>query len=138
MGVKDSDRGYSRLMKALAEASAIRMTIGIHAEEGSGAKEDGPSIVEVAEANEYGLGVPARPAITTFTQKDTDAKIKKAADHAATGLKNGTPIGQSLDQIAQVWAGDIQEIYSAGLSPPNAEATIKRKGSSRSFTSKRA
>jgi len=127
----DRDKGYSKVMRALtASGDALRVTVGIHAEEGGAGKDGGATIVEVAEINEFGLGVPARPAISVYADQKGPEAIRAMAERAASGVGAGRPIAQSLDQMAQVFAGEIQDRYAAGIPPPNAPATIERKGSS--------
>jgi hypothetical protein len=128
----DRDNGYKRVMQALtASGGALRVTVGIHAEEGGAGKSDGATIVEVAEINEFGLGVPPRPVISVYADQKGPEAIRAMADRAAAGVGAGRPIAQSLDQMAQVFAGEIQDRYAAGVPPPNAPATIARKGSSK-------
>lgn len=105
------------------------MTVGVHAEEGSATAKGGKTVAEIATINEFGLGVPARPAISSWADGKTDA-VQILRDEMAKGLKARRPIGQSLDRVAQAWAGEVQAKISAGVPPPNAPATIKRKGSS--------
>jgi hypothetical protein len=130
MVTRDVDRGYRKVMQALSARSRHVVTVGIHSEEGAAGKAQGPTIAEVAEINEFGLGVPARPVISVYADQRGTELVALMRDRAAAGLKQGVPIAQSLDVVAQVAAGEIQERYAAGVPPPNSPATIARKGSS--------
>lgn len=132
MAVTDKDNGYRQMMASLASAKAIKITVGIHAEEGAASHADGGgmSVAEIAEANEFGLGVPARPFVSGWADQARPAamaKIKKALEDS---LKRKTSPAMALDALAQAFAGEVQEKISAGVPPPNSPATIARKGSS--------
>lgn len=131
-GVKitERDNGYKKLMKTLAANKRLAVTIGIHAEEGAAASSEGKSLAEVAEINEFGLGPPARPFITPFGDRMAEAGPKAIRDRYAAALKAGADPVQAIDQLAQVWAGEIVSAISAGIPPENAQSTKDRKGSS--------
>lgn len=62
--VKDTDRGFKSAMRNLKLMSA-GLTVGIHDEDGDKAKitpkgETTSTVMDVATAHEYGIGVPER------------------------------------------------------------------------------
>lgn len=126
--VTDRDKGYAKMIANLDATGKLAITVGIHSEEGEG-DHDGRSIVDIAEANEFGLGVPARPFVSGWADNYPDP-VGEMRDEAAAALKAGVSPTKRLDALAQVWAGDMQAEISAGIDPENAESTIERKGSS--------
>ena len=128
MPVSDRDNGYSRMLANIDATGRLAITVGIQAEEGA-ADDNGRSVAEIAETNEFGIGVPARPFVSGWADEKTDA-VQIMRDDAAAALKAGSSPAQRLDQRAQVWAGEMQARISAGIDPPNAPATVAKKGSS--------
>jgi hypothetical protein len=129
--VSDRDHGYRKMMRGLDKSTrGIEVTVGVHEEEGSSATASGKSVAEVAEINEFGEGPPARPAITGWAD-DRESKVladlRKAREEA---LAAGKSVAQRADQLAQGYAGEIQARIAGGIPPPNAESTIRKKGSS--------
>jgi len=129
MPVTDRDNGYARMIAALDATGKIAVTIGIHSEEGGG-DNGGRSVADIAEANEFGLGVPARPFVSSWADEHGSAFVTRMRDESALALKAGVSPAQRLDALAQIGAGEIQARIAAGIDPPNAPATIQKKGSS--------
>jgi hypothetical protein len=114
------------MLKALDEAKGLAITVGIHAEEGG--ESDGTTTVEdVANANEFGLGVPARPFIGPWADEKRDEAVRRMRDASAEALHAHKSPAQRLDQLAQVFAGEVQAKIASGIPPENAPATIARK-----------
>ncbi|HED5364335.1 hypothetical protein [Campylobacter jejuni] len=90
--------------------------------------ENGEYVASVAKTQEYGnLKIPARPFFRTAIQKN-QAKWLNI-------FKNQDLVNQdlelSLNQVGEIARGDIISSIMQTNTPPNAEATIKAKGSSK-------
>lgn len=118
------------MIEALDLAKDLEVTIGVHEEEGAGDEGNGRTVAEVAEANEFGMGVPPRPAITGWADENRDSFVTRMRDEAAAALRARVSPAQRLDALAQVGAGEIQARIAGGVPPPNAPSTIAKKGSS--------
>lgn len=118
------------MIAALDEAGALEITVGVHAEEGAGDEGNGRTVAEVAEANEFGLGVPARPAITGWADENAESFPSRMRAETEAALAAKVSPAQRLDALAQAAAGEIQSRIAGGVPPPNAPSTIARKGSS--------
>lgn len=129
MPVKDVDKGYAKMLANLDATGKIAITVGIHSEEGAG-DDGGRSIIDIAEANEFGIGVPARPFVSGWADEVQGEAVGRMRDESAAALKAGMSPAKRLDGLAQEWAGEMQGRISAGIDPPNAPATIAKKGSS--------
>lgn len=132
MSVRDRDRGYKALLKRLEDSGKKTVTVGIHEEEGAAQHGDeGPSVAEIGEINEFGLGVPERSFIRAWVDENTSANDERLRK-LATGVVKGTVASaeQALDQFGLFAVGSIQQRIADGIEPENAESTIARKGSS--------
>lgn len=130
MSITDKDTGLKALL-ARCKASKLAITVGVHEAEGAGAYEGGATVADVATWNEYGTkNTPARPFISGWfdaNQADIRAKLKSAGDKIFQGAD---PVA-TLDVTAQYFAGKVQQGISAGVPPPNADSTVRQKGSSK-------
>ncbi|HDZ5042716.1 TPA: hypothetical protein RTG66_001553 [Campylobacter jejuni] len=90
--------------------------------------ENGEYVANVAKIQEYGtLKIPTRPFFRTAIQKNQGKWLNI--------FKNQTLVNQdlelSLNQVGEIARGDIVNSIMQTNTPPNAEATIKAKGSSK-------
>lgn len=129
--VTDKDHGYQKMMRGLDKSTRdIEVTVGVHQEEGGAATPSGKSVVEVAEINEFGEGPPARPAITGWADDNESHVLGELRQAKEEALLKGKSVARRADQLAQGYAGQIQQKISDGVPPPNAQSTIDKKGSS--------
>lgn len=128
--VTDTDKGYKRMIEALDLAKNLEVTIGVHEEEGAGDEGNGRTVAEVAEANEFGMGVPARPAITGWADENRDSFVTRMREESEAALRARVSPAQRLDALAQVGAGEVQARIAGGIPPENARSTVLKKGSS--------
>lgn len=126
----DKDTGLKALL-ARCKASKLAITVGVHEAEGASAYEGGATVADVATWNEYGTErIPARPFLSGWfdaNQADIQAKLKSAGEK----IFKGADPRAALDLTAQYFAGQVQKRISAGVPPPNADSTIRQKGSSK-------
>ena len=123
------DNGYAALIARLDAAKRLAVSVGVHESEGS-ASVGALTVAQIAEINEFGLGPPARPAITGWAESRRESAPREIRDRMAAALKARVSVAQALDQLAQFYAGEVQTRISGGTPPPNAASTIARKGSS--------
>lgn len=128
--VTDRDRGYRALMASIDAAKRIRISVGIQKEEGAASAEGGQTVADVAEANEFGIGAPARPAISNWADENEAEGVQQMKADVQAAMRSRTSPAQRLDARAQVFAGSMQAKISAGVPPPNAPSTVAKKGSS--------
>jgi hypothetical protein len=132
--VTDTDNGFRRQMQALRELASAHVVVGIREEAGryEGDGDDGPATVaQVAAFNEFGLGVPER----SFLRATFDGKRKEleaAAMAEVRGVLEGRQdVTKALSRLGLRAAADVQATITELREPPNAPATIKKKGSSK-------
>lgn len=130
--VKDTDRGFRNLIRALGKDKELVLTVGVHGPEG-GVPAEGDSrltVTEVATIHEYGLGVPERSFIRGWadeTRTENEDNLRKIAEAVVKGkfdLRTG------LERYGLRCVGSVQRRISGNIPPPLAQVTIDRKGSS--------
>jgi hypothetical protein len=93
---------------------------------------NGTRVVDVAVGNEYGTdNVPARPFIG-LSSADINNQCAPILEQSADALNNNNTqqYDQLLDAAGSVAAGIVKQQITDLRSPPNAQSTIERKGSS--------
>jgi hypothetical protein len=130
------DNGAIAMLSRLLENGAL--SVGVLAEDAAEQHENedgepsGLTVGEIAEIHEFGLGsAPRRSFLAGWADQNAD-QIKTVVIRGGQALARGkiASIDQLLEQIG-VWAvGSIQARMATSIPPPNAPATIKRKGSS--------
>lgn len=124
---RDRDNGYKATMKALDAAGKLEITVGIHGAEGDAPEGDGGrTVAEVAEAAEFGIDQPARPFVSAWADENGAAFVTRMRKESEAAVKARQSPATRLDALAQVAAGEIQARFP--VPPPNAQATIDRKG----------
>jgi hypothetical protein len=131
--LKDVDKGWRQAIQSMAAAAqkpGAHVTVGWPA---GGPQHAGSSmtVAEVAAQHEFGTArIPQRSmlraTVEIYEHKYTEAlrKIGIGITHGRIDLKGG------LDLLGTIIKGDVQKRIAAGIMPPNAPSTIKRKGSS--------
>lgn len=130
--VTDTDKGAKKLLAAVAKAANGRkITVGIHAEEGSQGEDGGLTVGDVAQFAEFGTAkAPARSWCGAWADENQEKHRENMRRLGQEIVKGTADVDQRLDQIALSYEGSMKERISAGIEPPNAEATVRRKGSS--------
>lgn len=121
------DLGLKKLSEWLKNQKDLKMTVGLHSEEAEG------EAVAAAELNEFGSPggmIPARPAITGWAAENEGVVLDAVHRNMQAALTARKDPIRALDQVAQKCAGEVQAEIAAGIDPPNAESTVKKKGSS--------
>lgn len=87
--------------------------------------EDGTSVATVAYKNEYGwANIPSRPFFRQTIKEQKSAWVELAKK----GIKAGYTIEHTLGLVGTQMQGDIQYSIMSWSNPPNAPATVARKG----------
>ena len=130
LAVRDTDKGFRALVRRILGLRKPMITVGIHAEEGA-QQEGALTVLDVATINEFGLGVPERSFIRAWFDSSKVQNRNTMSALARSVVQGKITRDQALDQFGQRLVGDIQTRIAKGIDPPNAPATIKRKGSSK-------
>ena len=137
--VQDHDLGLKRFVKEMKRAQAgSNVKIGVQADSRyipdpkTGRVDSGETdLVAVASANEFGTGtIPERSFIRSTTdeeRKNVDRLIDKGLDKIKQGHGD---VRDVLDRVGLYMTAKIQKKIVDLRTPPNAPATVARKGSS--------
>lgn len=115
--------------RMLAELADKEVRIGF--QHGEASEDDGTDICDIAAWNELGTEhIPSRP----FLRKSVDeneGKINQFLQAEARSLASGKTAETLLNEIGNFQKSLVQEKITEGSFTPNAESTIRRKGSSK-------
>jgi len=135
-GIRDTDLGMGKILNEVKALKHMGVKAGIV--EGAG-EVDGVSIAEYAAYNEYGVPgrkkkwrIPPRPFIRGWIEnhgEDIKRTIDKLFKQVSEGKMSAVTAMGRLGQFAQ--DGIKRYIIISGAFEPNAEETVRRKGSSR-------
>lgn len=129
MPVRDDDRGYKKMVDTIFKMGAPKISVGIHEAEGA-QEHDGLTVLELATIHEFGIGVPERSFIRAWFDENEDrarVALTRLLESVVAGKRQPD---QAIELFAQWAVGDMQARIARGISPPLAEKTIARKGSS--------
>ena len=128
--------GYDRLTpegerfyRQINELKSKKVFVGFQS---GGAEEDnGTDVVDVAAYNELGTSrIPSRPFIRDSVDKHRD-KISSVCKSQVRRIVTGAITEDCLKKIGIFGVSLIQEEITKGSFVPNAESTIRKKGSSK-------
>lgn len=137
---RDIDRGYRALVDRIYGMGSPKIRVGIL--DGDVPKEpsggDAVTLLQVATWNHFGVEnadgsphIPARPFISAWFDEN-EARLRQELAILMRAVVAGKYTKeQILALMGQRCVGEIQARIAEGVDPPNAESTIKRKGSSK-------
>jgi len=115
---------------AMARASAMATTVGVHEEDGNKAYEPGKAITisQIAAVHEFGLGrVPRRSWLLDYISEDR-ATIKEAQRRVGVAIAKGRMTADvAYLRLGALIVSKIQARIRARIEPPLADATIDAK-----------
>lgn len=124
------DRGARALVQRLTGARGATIDVGILGERAAEAYEAGITVAQVAEWAELGIGQPMRSWLRGWIDSN-DREIRDRIRAEARAVAAGTrPRRQAMERLAAWMVGGIRARIAEGIAPPNAPATVERKGSS--------
>ena len=120
-------------LKALAKKleGATRVLVGVP--EGAGAYEDGLTIATIAAVNNFGSAdgkIPAREFLQPAINKGAPQYQRLAEIMIPKVLSGSMAMTALLEQMGNLAEGHVKQEITDFDTPPNAQSTIDRKGSS--------
>lgn len=123
--MRGGDKFRQRLAELSAQATTAKVRVGI-IEQANYDGSDGESVAQVAFWNEYGTAnIPPRPFFRNTIARHKDEWPKQAA---ALMEANGGDVRQTLELMGEGVKGQLVETIQDFREPPNAAATVKKKG----------
>lgn len=129
--VKDIDRGFRDLLRRFSGIVKPKIEVGIFEQDGNRQHgSDELTVLEVAIANEFGTdSIPERSFVRAWFDEN-QGKCREAIRRMTIAVAAGKYTKeQAYELVAQRFVGEIQRRMAQGIPPPNAETTIKLKGS---------
>jgi len=127
-GFSDMTPEGRRYFRELQRLTELEIQVGF---QGDQTYEDGTSLAEVAAFNEFGTSnIPERPFMRQSFENHEN-ELQAACDIVNRALASGGNTDQALNQLGVAVKALVQEEIVNGDFAPNAESTIKRKGSER-------
>lgn len=124
--VTGEGRNFQKMLKDLAE---LEVRVGF--QHGKATEDDGTDICDIAAWNELGTShMPSRPFLRQSVDEN-EGKINSFLQSKKADLVRGVPAEQILKEIGIFQKDLIQEKITNGSFAPNAESTVRRKGSSK-------
>lgn len=125
-GFTDLTPEGKKYFRELKKMTDMEIQVGF---QGDQKYEDGTSIAQVAAVNEFGASdIPERPFMRQSFENH-EGELQAACDAAQRLVSSGGSAEQALQQIGAVAKGLVQDEIVNGGFAPNAESTIKKKGS---------
>lgn len=125
-GFSDLTPEGKKYFRELKKMTDMEIQVGF---QGDQKYEDGTSIAQVAAVNEFGASdIPERPFMRQSFENH-EGELQAACDAAQRLVSSGGSAEQALQQIGVIAKGLVQDEIVNGGFAPNAESTIKKKGS---------
>lgn len=132
---RESNPGWlSRLYARMQGAQGLEVAVGFpkgKASIGSPYYPSGASVLEVAIANNYGLGVPRRPFMSVAAQRMRPMYRQQIQKFAPALLAGKVSPEIALNVVGRLATDIIRKTITTGEWVPNSPETIAQKGSDR-------
>lgn len=130
--IRDTDRGFARLMRQLRGGFAERLAVGVLARTGSKRHPDGKiNVAGLAMVHEYGSGsIPERSFIRSWADEKRAENMERIRRVARAVISRTGREERELREIGKEMVAEIRQRIADGLEPPLAPSTARRKGSS--------
>jgi len=130
--VRVTDRGANDLLRRMKEAGEeLTVRVGVIGDEAEAQHQaDDLTVVDIATAHEFGVGVPQRSWLREWVDENEPELQRRMRAIADAVVKRGLPLKPGLDAFGEKAVGEIKQRISGSIPPPNSPVTIARKGSS--------
>lgn len=130
--IRDIDRGYGRILKALVEFKGQEIAVGLQAgDKTEDGKEDIASIGTVQEFGSPEKKIPERSFMRSSFDENNKDWNSVALNQVGLVIDGRKDAQTAMNTIGVVMQRDIQKKIIDGPFAPNAPATVKQKGSAR-------
>lgn len=117
--------------KALSAADRRAVTVGIHQDLGAEVRDGGATLAEIGAFHEFGTSKMPRRSWLLDGISENEAAIGTAFKRVGVAIAaRRMPVDRAYDQLGEFILAKLKARVRARIDPPNAPATIARKGSS--------
>lgn len=132
--VIDRDLGWAKLRRELAKAEKSAVHVGIQGEAGAAERTEGMSNADLLAVHEFGSAdgrIPERSVIRA-TVDEGEREYRSLLSRLGAAIVDAKiDVVRALGIAGEKVLGDMRRKVRAGIPPPNAPITVKRKGSSK-------
>lgn len=122
------DRGLRALLRQMDHVPDLR--VGIYGTAAAESHEDSPLTVgEVMARHELGAGVPRRSWLRDWISESASEIQSAWSTTIRNAVHRREAMALHVGRMGALFVGQIQERIASRIPPPNAPATIARKGS---------
>lgn len=130
---RDTDNGYAALVKNVFKLGAPKIAFGIFAEDAAQpADADGNvTILDIASWQEFGTEhIPERSFLRAWFDQNQERAVEVLRRLLQSVVEGKRTPDQALKLFGEWALGEIKQRIAQGIPPPNAESTVRQKGSS--------
>lgn len=136
-GLTDEDLGYGYLLRSFTDLRDVGVLVGVREDKGGQVTESGMTLAGYASANEFGttddqgrVRIPERSFLRS-TVDEQEERYGSALDSATQAVVDGRQdVVSAFGRVGLRAVRDVQRKIRTSVPPPNAPATIAKKGSS--------
>ena len=110
-GVRDSNHGMSALLKRLGDldrAGAVRLTVGVHAEEGARPHPHGGTVATVATFVEMGTESTAPAGMIRSTIDQRRGQLAEQLATAGQAVLEGATVGEGFGPVVEQLTREVK------------------------------
>lgn len=136
--ITDRDNGLrarlAAVQRATSDLDSLEVAVGVLADDRGGDPHDAAAltVLDLATIHEFGApdaGIPQRSFLRAAVDEHADDIRALQKVLLAQVLGGGLTVPKALERLGAFVVGLIQQRIADGIAPPNAPATVARKGS---------
>lgn len=130
--VIDNKTNYLNIKKEINKFQSRFVKVGILSDRY--VNKNGENVLQYAIANEFGTEkIPERSFIRSTADNQKNKWIDAVDEDLGLIYENKLTANQALARLGTIGQKDIKETINNNVPPPNAESTIRKKGSSKTL-----
>lgn len=132
--VRDTDRGYEAMTKAIFGLQRPQVGVGIFEAGGQAPAGRGVTLIEVAVWNEFGTEdghVPGRSFLRAWFDENVDLAKETLTKLLQAVIAGKLSKENALNQFGLWLQAQVQARIARGIPPENRPSTVRKKGSSK-------
>jgi hypothetical protein len=136
-GHTDTDMGLNNILKEIDKLKNCSVKVGVTQDKGAAMTEDGVTVATYAAYNEFGVRkhgkqvIPSRPFIRGWIDSKRE-QLAKRIEKLYGQVSDGKMFAEiAIRELGQFGESGIKSFIRNGPFEPNADSTVRAKGSSR-------
>lgn len=130
--IEKRDLGWTEFLRRAREIKDWRVKVGVLEDGAGGEREEGSdlTVAEVAAINEFGTEdghIPERSFIRSTFDRHREEYVELGQELIERVLDGRMTVERALGLLGARAAADVKATITAGVPPPNAESTVRKK-----------